>query len=60
MLPAAVPRAVLHVKGSRITIVATAVEISATASHARKVFEERNLLVGERADLLAVCGDDAQ
>lgn len=35
MLPAAVPRAVLHVKGSRITIVATAVEISATASHAR-------------------------
>ncbi len=36
MLPAAVPRAVLHVKGSRITIVAAAaVEISATASHAR-------------------------
>ena len=36
MLPVAVPRAVLHVKGSRITIVAAAaVVISATASHAR-------------------------
>ena len=35
MLPAAVPRAVLHVKGSRIAMVAVADAISATASHAR-------------------------
>ena len=35
MLPVAAPRAVLHVKGSRIAIAGAAVAISATANHAR-------------------------